>query len=171
MNRLTRCLLLSLALLTAGGCGFSLRGSDALSARLPELQLVLQQPASEFATVLRRALRDAGVATRESDGTSLSESLPVLAVGAEQLRIRPITVTPRARAAQYDVRLAVPFSVALGQRSLIEAEELFLQQVYYENTGNIIGTLEERRVIEQELRRDLVNQLLRRLQAVAASDL
>ncbi|MEZ5491470.1 MAG: LPS assembly lipoprotein LptE [Gammaproteobacteria bacterium] len=168
-TRLFKSLLVALLLPVLSGCGFSLRGSDALSASLPELQLYLQQPGDEIAGLLRRALQDANVAVTEIDADTVNPGLPVLIVGAEQRRIRPITVTPRARAAQYDIRMTLPVSMIQGENQLLGPEDLIIQQVYYENTGNITGTLEEREVIQSELRRELVNRLLRRLEAATSN--
>ena len=45
-------------------------------------------------------------------------------------------------------------------------ENLFVQRVYSEDTENIAGNLGEAEVIQSEMRRDLVNQVLRRMEAV-----
>ena len=164
---LTLLLVVALAL-PVSGCGFRLRGSETLSAGFPQLQLNLQQPGSEMAVLLRRTLRDAGVTLIEPDPDSFDVNLPLLSIGAEQLTVRPITVTARARAAQYDMQLLLPVSLSAGEIPLLEPEELTVQQVYYENTGNITGTLEEREVIQDEMRRQLINLLLRRLDGLAA---
>ena len=159
-------------MLAITGCGFSLRGSAALSGTLPELQLNLQQPNSEIARLLSRALRDANVTLHDvgdsAVDSAIDRTIPVLSIGAEQLRVQPITVTPRARAAQYDIRLALPVNLISGENNLLGPEELTIQQVYYENTGNITGAQEEIEVIQGEMRRALVNQLLRRLEAVSS---
>ena len=159
---------LSAWMLILAGCGFSLRGSTVLSGDLPQLQLNLQQPNSEIAQLLSRALADANVSTLESPEYSADAVIPVLSVGAEQLTVQPVTVTPRARAAQYDIRISLPVSLIRGEATLLGPEEMTVQQVYYENTGNITGTQEEIKIIQGEMRRELVNQLLRRLEAVGS---
>ncbi|MCB1672029.1 MAG: hypothetical protein R3F41_03465 [Gammaproteobacteria bacterium] len=170
-SRFVNAVLLTWILLVTTGCGFSLRGSDTLSGNLPRLQLYLQEPGGEMARLLREALEGANVAIQEIEPDTLDSSVPVLVVGAEQMRSRPITVTPRARAAQYDIRLVLPVQLLLGENRLLGPEDLSIQQVYYENTGNITGTIEEREIIQSELRRELVNQLLRRLEAAAAGNI
>ena len=161
-------ILLALLMLAVSSCGFSLRGSTALSGNLPELQLYLQQPNSEVAQMLRRALQDANVILTDVDVDSVGSAIPTLSVGAEQLVVRPITVTPSARAAQYDIRMALPVNLVSGGNNLLGPEELTIQQVYYENTGNITGTQEEIEVIQGEMRRTMISQLLRRLEAAAS---
>jgi LPS-assembly lipoprotein len=163
---LIRGAILALLTITVTACGFSLRGSAALSGNLPELQLNLQQPNSEVARLLRRALEDANVVLHDLDDENPSAAVPVLSVGAEQLVVQPITVTPRARAAQYDIRISLPVNLSNGETTLLGPEQLTIQQTYYENTGNIAGTQEEIEVIQDEMRRGLVTQLLRRLEAI-----
>jgi LPS-assembly lipoprotein len=158
--------ILTLLTIAVTGCGFSLRGSTALSGNLPELQLNLQQPNSEVARLLRRALEDANVVLHDINEDTLSTTVPLLSVGAEQLVVQPITVTPRARAAQYDIRITLPVNLSSGESNLLGPELLTVQQTYYENTGNITGTQEEIEVIQDEMRRGLVTQLLRRLEAI-----
>ncbi|MBT8146839.1 MAG: hypothetical protein KJN90_08295 [Gammaproteobacteria bacterium] len=161
-------LMLAILMLAVSACGFSLRGSAALSGNLPDLQLYLQQPNSEIARLLRSALQDANVVLHDLDQDSVNPAIPVLSVGAEQLVVQPITVTPGARAAQYDIRISLPVNLVDTTSNLLGPEELTIEQVYYENTGNIAGTQEEIEVIQAEMRRALVSQLLRRLEAATS---
>ena len=161
-------LLLALALamaLTLAGCGFALRGNNTLSESLPEVQLNLQQPNTEMSRLIRRTLESSGIVVSESREGTFRSGVPVLSVGAEQLEVRPITVTPRARAAQYEIRISIQISLNDGNAAVFGPEDLTVDQTYYENTANITGTQEEIELIQGEMRRQLVNQLVRRLEA------
>lgn len=158
-------ILLVVVVLALGGCGFALRGSNALSGSLPEVQLNLQQPNSEMSLLIRRTLESSGIAVSESRDGTFSASVPVLSVGAEQLEVRPITVTPRARAAQYEIRISIEVSLNDSSAAVFGPEDLSVDQTYYENTANITGTQEEIELIQGEMRRQLVSQLIRRLEA------
>ena len=81
--RSSQAIVLALLVLAVSGCGFSLRGAAALSGNLPELQLNLQQPNSETARLLRRALEDANVILSDMSEGSIDSATPVLSVGAE----------------------------------------------------------------------------------------
>ena len=94
-----RLLILSCVSVILSSCGFSLRGSDVLSSKLQVIQLDMEQPNSEFSRLLRRSLEVADV-TIEAVALTNSDS-PVLLVSNERIVSRPITVNPRARAAQY----------------------------------------------------------------------
>ena len=165
--RSTRLLVLAFSLLLTS-CGYSLRGSDVLSSQFDTLQLRLQDPNSELARLLRRSLDAAEVTTSllEPDGTASSE-LAVLSVGNEQIANRPVSVNPRARAAQYEIRLSVEIALNQGDSELIPRETMTVQRNYFEDIDNITGNRDEVQIITAEMRRELVNQLLRRLQAPA----
>ena len=79
---------------------------------------------------------------------------------------RPVTVNPRARAAQYELRLSINIALAQADAMLIDTETLFVERSYFEDIENISGNQEEIELITAEMRRELVNQLMRRLEAV-----
>jgi outer membrane lipopolysaccharide assembly protein LptE/RlpB len=75
-------------------------------------------------------------------------------------------VNPRARAAQYEMRLSINIALGNAERYLISPETLMVERIYFEDIANIAGTQEEVEIITAEMRRELVNQLMRRLEAV-----
>lgn len=155
-------LILALALQS---CGFALRGSDAISANFSALALDLQQPQSQFSRLLTRSLEMADVDINSRlDGSG--DALPILAVANERVSNRPVTINPRARAAQVEIRLSVDISLTRGELDLIPAETLLVDRVYFQDIENIAGNQEEVQIITAELRRELVNQLMRRLESV-----
>ena len=159
-----RLLILSCVSVILSSCGFSLRGSDVLSSKFQVIQLDMEQPNSEFSRLLRRSLEVADVSI-ESVALTNSDS-PVLLVSNERIVSRPITVNPRARAAQYEMRLSINIALGNAERYLISPETLMVERIYFEDVANIAGTQEEVEIITAEMRRELVNQLMRRLEAV-----
>ena len=94
-------------------------------------------------------------------------ALPILLlVSNERIVSRPITVNPRARAAQYEMRLSINIALGSAEEYLIFPETLMVERIYFEDIANIAGTQEEVEIITAEMRRELVNQLMRRLEAV-----
>lgn len=161
-----RTIALAAALLVLNGCGYSLRGGDALSASFSELQFASEQPNSELARLLRRSLEGAAV---DVTVVSLSEAGPdkaLLGISNEQLVSRPVTVNPRARAAQVELRLSVDMALMLDEKVLLAPETLFVERTYFQDVENISGNQEEAEIIAAELRRELSNQVLRRLAAI-----
>ena len=149
-------------------CGFSLRGNELINSRFSNLQLSLSQPNSEFSRMLRHSLDIAQVSTEvinTSEEIGLASSTPVLAIGDEQISNRPVTVNARARAAQYEMRLSITIALDQADEMLIEPETLFIDRTYFEDIENLTGNREEVEIITTEMRRELVNQLIRRLEA------
>jgi len=157
---LTAILLCSLIL---GGCGYSLRGSESLGMSLPNLQLNLQNPNSEFSRLLRRSLDTAGVAINDDMESETSQ----LSVSDVRIQNQPVSVNPAARAAQYEIRLSIDIQLLDGEQELIPRETLTVERSYFEDIENIAGNQEEVEIITSEMRRELVNLLIRRLQAPA----
>ncbi len=166
MILLIRLSLIASIAVVLSACGFSLRGSDILSSKFDTLQLNAQQPNSEFSRLLRRSLEVADVNVEAVLPESLDSELPVLAISNEQVVSRPVTVNPRARAAQYEIRLSINVALGRADELLIDPETLFVERMYFEDIENISGNQEEIELITAEMRRELVNQLMRRLEAV-----
>lgn len=169
MKKILFGILVSLAALSLSACGFALRGNENIATELTSLQLNLEQPSSDFSRLLRSSLESAGVSIKliDSIGTAESQSdTALLVVTNEQVVSRPVTVNARARASQYELRMSV--TIALGQSSsyVIEPESLVVQRIYFEDIENISGNREEVEIISAEMRRELVVQLMRRLEAV-----
>ena len=168
--------LLLLLLMSISSCGFSLRGTDVLASSFGSLQLELEQPNSEFARLLQRSLEIANIDTsadsvnengHDSSAGSATHERPRLFVSAERAVSRPVSINPRARAAQHEIRLAVDISLQQSNTLLLAPETLVVERSYFEDIENIAGNQEEIQIITTEMRRDLVNQLLRRLEASA----
>lgn len=167
--------LLCLTLLTA--CGYSLRGSSDLESEIDAIALVMLQPNGELARLLRRSLERAEVGIVEAqigqEETARIDTaggdIPVLRVGAERIISRPVSVNPRARAAQYEIRLSVELELERGEETLIPRETLLVERTYLEDIENIAGTQEEVEILTAEMRRELVNQLMRRLESAISS--
>jgi LPS-assembly lipoprotein len=168
MRNLLFSLVISTCALSLSGCGFALRGNENFTAQLTSLQLSLEQPSSEFSRLLRSNLEAAGVTINliESIGPAESESdIALLVITNEQVVSRPVTVNARARAAQYELRMSITIALGQGASYFIEPESLVVQRIYFEDIENITGNREEVEIISTEMRRELVNQLMRRLEA------
>ncbi|MDE0061395.1 MAG: LPS assembly lipoprotein LptE [Gammaproteobacteria bacterium] len=151
------------ALLAIAGCGFELRGWDLESSI--ESVHVTAQPRVRLAGELRRALGQAGV--RIEPRASRAEMTVELL--DERRGRRTVAVTGSARAAEYEVSITVRFAVRSGARVLREPVWLDASRVFVVDRDNIAGTAGEQALIEAELANDLVGQIMRALNAAAAS--
>jgi len=161
-----RTLVLSALLLVLSSCGFSLRGNDALSANFSELQFYSEQPNSELARLLRRSLDSAEVNITLVNLDDADSNVALLGIANESLVSRPVTINPRARAAQIELRLSVDMGLVLDEQTLLEPETLFVERTYFQDIENISGNQEEAEIISAEMRRELINQMMRRLAAI-----
>ena len=153
--------------ITLNECGFAIRGNDAISSRFDLIQLNLQQPNSELSRFLRRSLDVANVETQLGISAEPNSNSAILEIGEEQIASRPVTFNPRARAAQQEMRLSIQISFKQGEQTLIRPETLYVERTYFEDLENIAGNQEEVEIIRNEMRRELVNQVMRRLQAAS----
>ena len=161
-NTALRSLLLVLALLVQA-CGFTLRGNDAIVSGFDNLNLELAQPQSELSALLQRSLRAAGV----SLSSKQLKTAPTLKVRNEQISTRPVSINPRARASQVELRISVNIALTVGGKPTIPNETLTVVRTYFQDIENIAGNQEEAQVIANELRQELVNQLMRQLESAA----
>ena len=154
-------------LMTLYSCGYSLRNSHLLEAKLESIQLNLSQPNSEFSRILRRNLEQAGIKTiildTSQDASSNKEY--ELIISSEQISTRPVTINSRARAAQYEIRVSVEVALKNREGILVAPETIFVDRIYFEDIQNITGNQEEVGIITSEMRLDLVFQVMRRIES------
>lgn len=148
-------------------CGFTLRSNEVISSRFNSIQLNLQPPNSELSRLLRRRLDIAGVETQLLTTNSPNFNQPVLVISDEQMTSRPVTFNPRARTAQQEMRLSITILFEQGEQMLIRPETLSVERTYFEDVENIAGNQEEVVIIRAEMRGELVNQIMRRLEAAS----
>ena len=153
----------ALNLFSLSGCGFELRGWDLESSI--ESVHVTAKPRIRLAGELRRALGQAGVRIepRPSRAEIIVELLD------ERRGRRTVAVTGSARAAEYEVSISVRFAIRSGARVLREPVWLDTSRVFVVDRDNIAGTAGEQALIEAELANDLVGQIMRALNAAAAT--
>lgn len=163
-RRLLLQLLPALVLATLAGCGYNLRGAGSEAPQFTDLRLQLPASEPEFERVLRRGLQTAGIRAYDA-GDDAARNFPLLAIGPEQFSGRPASTTVQARAAQITLRLAVRVNLSDGETVLIDGESLNVERTYYQDLRNIAGNREEAELLREEMRRDLLAQLMRRLEA------
>lgn len=165
MKALLRATSLTLISLSLVSCGFALRGSGNTSL-LPETVFVRS---AQENTLLSLALQSALTAAQMQLVDSASQAHYIVAVGQEEFSTTTATVNGRARAAQYTLRLSVELALDRQGRNLLPAERLLVERSYFEDTANIAGSTREADILQNEMRQELVNQILNRLRVVAST--
>lgn len=154
---------LSLAFLMTA-CGFHLRGTGTTQMALSELN---------FAA--RDALSPLGKQTKESlinNKVEVSRSAPfTLYIGPEENSKRTASFTAGTRSAEYTLTSAVTYELRSGKLPALLKDRVEVQRTYAHNQDNVTGSGQEEALLREEMRRDLVMQLMMRLQAVTSTQL
>ncbi|MGN6512923.1 MAG: LPS-assembly lipoprotein LptE [Lysobacteraceae bacterium] len=182
-------LLLAACLLPAlAGCGFHLRNALLLPPDLGPVQVVSRDPHSQLARDLREALQRAGaqvapdgapaaaVAGTGTDGEpQTGDGASGKPAGVAQLQLvserwgnSPLSVDAQGRAQEYTLRYAVIFRLRRADGTdLVPQQVQELSRDYIASPALASGTEGEREILTQELRREMANSILRRVDAVS----
>jgi len=158
-----RAYLFLLCVLTLIGCGFTLRGTDSVAMPINALQLQTA-PGDDLDRLLVENLRRSGVRVLEP-GEEIDRTY-LLQLSAEKFDQRAIASAGRARGAQYEVTLETTAVLVLRGEVVAGPETLSVQRWHDEDTSNIPGSAQALEILRTEMRQDLANQILRRLQVV-----
>ncbi len=152
-----------LTLALVAGCGYQLRSWD-LEGNV-ETAKITSNPRNPLATPLGQALRSAGVELVDSGSADVSIELLEHRSGR-----RSVSVTDQARAAEYEATLAVLYRVvdAKGEE-LAPPRWVRGSRVYTVDRNNLVGSSEEQALLEREMVTDLVQQLIRGVNAVVTT--
>jgi LPS-assembly lipoprotein len=152
--------LAALMVTLAPACGFHLRSWDVGTS--VQSAYVTASPRHPLEATLESALRQAGV----SAAASAEQAEVVVELLDSRSDRRSITVSGQARAAEYETTLAVEYRITDGQGAeLVPAQWLERVRVFRVDRDNIVGSSEEQALLEREMQNDLVQQILRSLNA------
>ena len=148
-----------LALMTLTSCGFQLKGTGSNTTQLHGLaiRLVSGQPRAELRREVTRELAANGLVLRDDPDTDLS-----LRLGPEEFTQRNVSLTAQARAAELELTLSAAFSFAKSDQEPISARARVNRQML-NDPRNVVGKIEELRLLREEMRRDLAAQIVRRV--------
>ena len=160
-SELGRWICVSTILMCLAGCGFQLKGSDAASssAKLEDmtLQLISSQPRSELTREVSRALSATGLMLLEEGDAMLT-----LVLQPEQFMRRNVSLTAQTRAAELELTLSADFTLNQQASDPIDARATVTRQML-NDPRNVVGKTEEIRLLREEMRRDLADQIARRV--------
>lgn len=151
-------LLLSFALT---GCGFQLRQEVNLPANLMTLRVETVDTYSPLQRNLELALRRAGASIVESAAGSA-----VLRVFTSRLDRLPLSVGDTGRVQEYLLRYTVEFELIDSAGSVVlPRQTVELDRDYTFDTAQALGTPGEEELVRAELEREMVQTILRRVDA------
>ncbi|MDH5601416.1 MAG: LPS assembly lipoprotein LptE [Gammaproteobacteria bacterium] len=147
------------------GCGFHLRGSQDLSAVLPEVQLSGVNQHSELGRDLIRALTNSKV-------TVVDESSMVLTVRKNSTTKRVLSVDSAGRANQYELNYQLGFTLQKKMQAeddkqklvdLVAPQTISEKREYLFDANLLLAKTAEETKLNNEMRQAAILQLLRRL--------
>ena len=152
-----------IAAVLVSGCGFHLRTWD-LEGNIDTAKVVsnLRNPVAD---PLGRALRSSGVEV--VDGGSADVTIELL---SDQTSRRAVSVNNQARAAEWQTTLRVTYLVrdARGE-TLTEPRSIQTSRIYTVDRDNLVGSSEEQALLQREMTDDLVQQIIRGVNAVVTA--
>jgi len=85
----------------------------------------------------------------------------------ERSHRRSVATTDVFDAAEYELRLELDVSISRGENFLLEDATLVSQRVYAVDSGNLSGSYEEQALLLSDMRVNLAEQLIRRVNFLA----
>jgi outer membrane lipopolysaccharide assembly protein LptE/RlpB len=147
-------------LLGVAGCGFQLRGAE--SGRLESLNITGAAAAPLTSRYFRQVLEERDVQVVPAGAGVMSVHLL-----DERSHRRSVATTDVFDAAEYELRLELDVSISRGGNFLLEDETLVSQRVYAVDSNNLSASYEEQALLLSEMRVNLAEQLIRRIDFLA----
>lgn len=145
-------------------CGFHLRGTGTTQMALTELNFAARDALSPLSKDVKQSLINNKVA--------ISSSAPfTLYLGLEEDSRRTASFTAGTRSAEYTLTTALNYELRSGNLPALIQDSVAVQRSYAYNQNNVTGSGQEEALLRQEMRRELVMQLMMRLQAITPTQL
>ncbi|MFU8837458.1 MAG: LPS assembly lipoprotein LptE [Thiohalomonadaceae bacterium] len=143
-------------------CGFQLRGASPLPAVM-ERTYIQADAHSPLYFELEQAIQATGAQVVQS----ASEASATLQIHRADFSRRDRGVDQLGRVNEYEHRLNLAYSLRDSQgRAVADHQQLQLIREQRFNPSDVLASGEEQRILYQEMRRQAVSQLLRRLQSL-----
>lgn len=156
-------LLLGLLVAASAGCGWQLRGSGLEARNIEGIAIEARDGDRDIALQLARALAPlVAVDNAGADHRVVIESFT--------RRERVATVDATIRSAEQQLNMALTFSFKKAHQYLIRSHTLRIERLYRTVETDILASKNEQRLVEREMRSELVAQLIRQLSALPSGD-
>ena len=135
------------------GCGFHLKGQQAVSPLLAGLQV---EGYGRLASLIRSQVAELS-GGQESSGAKLY-------IESEGFESRVLTVDGQGKAIEYELRYRVKFRVDQAAKVLLVSQILEMDRSYYSSGEDELGRLSEADILKQDMVRMMSDRLLRQLE-------
>jgi len=158
------CLLAVFLVTLLSGCGFHLRGSDALPAGMSVTYIQSANPFSSLVDDFADALRTHGVeVTEQRDAATATLRIIENDRGREVL-----SVNTSGKVLEYQLWQTVRFAVATAENlPVVEPQTVTLARSYLYSSTDVLGSEREKVAVRGTLQKNLVHMAMLRLAAAA----
>ena len=159
--RLAARLLLSITLLcVVTACGWHLRGSLPLPSGLDSIAVINQAETTELNAQLVSLLKANNVTIADA----VNDAQLIITIVSQQNSRRIATYGSNARVSEYELGNEAVFSVSNSQGELLlPLTDIATSRTYRYDENDVVGMSGEERLIQQEMLRELAQNILRRL--------
>lgn len=161
-------ILTSLALIglasVLSACGFQLRGLGDTNFALKEIDVSARNAYGDTVKQLKQVLEGSGVKV-------VSRAPYHLILAREDMTQRSVSYTSSARSAENELTNTLSYEIRGSDNLLLLANQVQVRKVYVQDENNLIGSDQEAQQIRNEMRRDLVQQMVTRLQLITPAQL
>ena len=162
--QLLACLLLVSLVTTLSGCGFHLRGTDALPAEMSVTYIQSNSPFSTLVDDFADALRTHGVQVTEDR----FEATAVLRIIENDKSRDVLSVNTSGKVLEYQLRQTVRFSVMTAvNQPVVEPQTITLTRAYLYRSTDVLGSEREKEAVRNTLQKNLINMAMLRVAAAA----
>ncbi len=145
-------------------CGFQLRGTGSTELSVKEMDVSARNAYGPTVVELREVLQRSGV--------NVHAGAPYrLVLTNEQERERSATYSSGNRTAEYELTTELNYSIQGLNNLELLSDKLEVRKIYVRDGSNITGSEQEANRAREEMRRDLVNAMVVRLQMLSPSQL
>ena len=146
------------------GCGFHLRKEAQLPAVMQRVHIEIADPSSSLAKDLVKALPRSGAQVVDK----VEAGVAVMKFSANALSTDVLSVGGTARANEYALRYHVEFTVEdASGTAILPKQTIELTREFTFDATQALGVASETDLLGQELERDMVQTILRRLEALS----
>jgi len=163
---LTRGLALTLLCFVLSACGWHLKNYQPLDKTLSPMTVDAPEPYSSLTKTLRNQLRMAGINITHSQEYARSH----LVILSDKLDERLVTVSSTTRVRQYALSYLVHYRLENHKREPIVAEQVArIDRTLTMNQNQMLAADDERRLVREHMRQDIVRQIIRQLAKVSST--
>ena len=163
MKRLLFTFPLIIVLALTSACGWHLRGTITSLDNVESVHLTFGSADKSFIRDLEQMLEQQGISLVDA---AKPETI-TLSIQDYQLDKRTVSVGSDALAAAYQLAITVKYTIHRGETLLVSDGEAQSRRSYDFDSNQVLSKNKEETLLKEDMNKDLINQLLRRLQHVS----